>query len=43
LIIRLKTFPLILIKNIVLKDLAFLDDFENNYKKLIKKFENEIA
>ena len=38
-IVRLKAFPLVLLKNIILKDTSFLDDFENNYSKLIEKFE----
>ncbi len=43
LIIRLKTFPLFLLKNIVLKDLSFLDDFDKEYKQLIEHIEKEIS
>jgi predicted nucleotidyltransferase component of viral defense system len=41
-IIRLKTFPLSLLDNIVLKDISFLDDFKNQYFKLIEKFEKSL-
>lgn len=41
-IIRLKTFPLSLLDNIVLKDISFLDDFKNQYSKLIEKFEKSL-
>jgi len=43
LIIRLKTFPLLLLKSIVLKDLSFLDDFHKEYKQLIKNIEEGIS
>lgn len=43
LIIRLKTFPLSLLKNIALKDESFLDDFDIKYKQLIKNIEEAIA
>ena len=43
LIIRLKTFPLFLLKSIVLKDLSFLDDFDKEYKQLIEYIEKEIS
>lgn len=43
LIIRLKTFPLSLLKSIVLKDESFLDDFDTKYKLLIKNIEEAIA
>ncbi len=39
LIIRLKTFPVSLLKNIFLVDLSFLDDFEERYKLVIKNIE----
>ncbi len=42
LIIRLKTFPISLLKNISLVDLSFLDNFEKNYKLVIKKIEATI-
>jgi len=42
LIIRLKSFPLFLLKSIVLKELNFLDDFEEGYLDLIEKIEKEI-
>ncbi len=41
-IIRLRTFPLSLLDNIVLKDTLFLDDFKSNYLRLIEKFEKVI-
>lgn len=40
LIIRLKTFPTSLLKNILLLDKVFLDNFENNYQSLVKKIED---
>jgi predicted nucleotidyltransferase component of viral defense system len=42
LIIRLKTFPIMLLKNILLVDTLFLDDFEEKYKLFIEKIENII-
>ena len=42
LIIRLKTFPIMLLKNILLVDASFLDDFEEKYMLLIEKLENII-
>ncbi len=42
LIIRLKTFPTILLKNILLVDASFLDGFEEKYMLLIEKIENVI-
>ncbi len=42
LIIRLKTFPIILLENIVLKDDKFLKDFELQYKSIINKIEKSI-
>lgn len=39
-LIRLKTFPLPLLENIVLKDSSFLDDFKSQYFKLVEKFES---
>jgi len=42
LIIRLKTFPTMLLKNILLIDTSFLDDFEEKYKLFIEKLENII-
>ncbi len=38
-IIRLKTFPLSLLDNIILRDASFLKDFKNQYFELIEKFE----
>lgn len=42
LIIRLKTFPLSLLKNISLVDNNFLDNFETEYKVIIDKIERSI-
>jgi predicted nucleotidyltransferase component of viral defense system len=42
LIIRLRTFPLYLLKNITLTDNNFLDNFENEYKLVINKIEQAI-
>jgi len=39
LIIRLKTFPQSLLKNISLVDKLFLNEFENRYEMIIKKIE----
>jgi len=40
LIIRLKTFPQSLLKNISLVDKLFLNEFENRYEMIIKKIES---
>jgi len=42
LIIRLKTFPVILLKNIILVDDTFLDNFEVEYNLIIDKIEKVI-
>ncbi len=42
LIIRLRTFPLSLLKNISLVDSSFLDNFEEKYKLIIEKIEKTI-
>jgi len=42
LIIRLKTFPIVLLKNISLIDTSFLNDFDKEYKMLIEKIEGAI-
>jgi len=42
LIIRLKTFPSELLKNIRLKDESFLDDFEKEFPKIIETIDNNI-
>jgi predicted nucleotidyltransferase component of viral defense system len=40
LLVRLKSFPKILLKNINLIDKEFLMDFDTNYENIIKKIEN---
>jgi len=42
LIVRLKTFPIALLNNISLVDVSFLDNFEDEYEKIIKKIEDII-
>ena len=42
LIIRLKTFPLSLLQNIIIVDNGFLEDFETKYNLLIDKIEQAI-
>jgi len=42
LILRLKTFPIKLLKNINLIDKSFLDNFEFEYQKIIENIEKVI-
>ena len=42
LIIRLKSFPIVLLQNINLTDKTFLDDFELKYNDVIQEIEDAI-